>query len=146
MRCRYTKWSLVIIVILSIILLVSYSPNESQNSEYTSGNVLEKRTHEGKPNSQKGGLVLETLQVLKDPKEFSEKVNKIGKKDWHLAKYLMNTRVLSVKFAKLTEMGDPQAMALPVVKTNSSTKTDTVIYNRINKCGSSTLLSMCFLF
>ena len=93
MRCRYTKWSLVIIVILSIILLVSYSPNESQ-SEYNKENVLEKRTHEGKPNSQKGGLVLETLQVLKDTQEFSEKVNKIGRKDWHLAEYLMNTRAL----------------------------------------------------
>ena len=143
MRCIYTKWALAILVIFLLFLLVSYNPDESENSEYTLDTIKQKRRRisKVKPNLQKGGLVLETLQVLKDPKEFSETVNKIGWKDWHLAEYLINTRAFSVKFAKLTKMGNPQAMALPVIKKNATRKTETIIYNRINKCGSSTLLS-----
>ena len=75
---------------------------------------------------------------------FKERVRKIAKTDKHLAEYLRKTRPISVKCAHLTERGDPQAMLLPVIKSNIITKTDTVIYNRINKCGSSTLLSTYF--
>ena len=89
----------------------------------------------------RGSLILGTLQTCKDNKSFEERVKNIEANDERVAEYLRKTRSLSVKFSKLTEMKDSQANALPVVKRNAIKPTETLIYNRINKCGSSTLLS-----
>ena len=143
MRFKHAKSFLIISIFVIVILLMKQQ--RPLSSQHSSDNNITPSSN-GKGSTWKGGIVFGTLQICKDHKVFKERVMKIEKTDKHLAEYLRKTRPLSVKFAHLTEMGDPQAMALPVIKTNSTTKTDTVIYNRINKCGSSTLLSMCFLF
>ena len=90
---------------------------------------------------KKGGMIFGTLQICKNTQIFNQRLRKIQQTNKHVAAYLKKTRPLSLKFAKLTNMFDPEASALPVVKSDNVRETETVIYNRINKCGSSTTLS-----
>ena len=144
MRCKYTKIFLAIFIFLVVMLIIDQNRSYGDHhvSDLGSDNVSLRIVAKG--STWKGGIVFGTLQICKDTKVFKDKVMKIEKTDKPLAEYLRQTRPLSIKFAHLTEMGDPQALALPVIKTNITTKTETIIYNRINKCGSSTLLSMTF--
>ena len=139
MRCKYTNVLTIILLFSSVILLIQMN-NSNKHVSVTSDS---QSSSQGlKVSAGKGGQVFGTLQICKDTRVFNDRVKKIEKTDKHLAEYLRQTRPLSLRVAKLTEMGDTEAGTLPVEKTNITNKTQTVIYNRINKCGSSTLLSI----
>ena len=139
MMCKYTNILTIILLVSSLMLLIQMK-NSNKPIPDTSDNLSSSKGL--KVSAGKGGIVFGTLQICKDTRVFNEKVKKIEKTDKDLAEYLRQTRPLSLRVDKLTEMGDTEANNLPVVKTNITSKTQTIIYNRINKCGSSTLLSI----
>ena len=145
MRFKFNKCVALLGTIVVVSLLLGIL--REQVGEHSWGENLQSQNKNGERmiTSMLGGQVFGTLQIFKDPREFRIRVRTISRTNRHLAEYLTKTHPLSLKFAHLTEMGDAQAMALPVIRTNQTIKSETVIYNRINKCGSSTLLSKHFL-
>ena len=82
------------------------------------------------------------LQTVRDHQEFNKKVSEIRRKNPKLGHYLKKSQRLSEKFYQLTLMSDKEAVSLPVKAVKTVNKTSKVIiYNRISKTGSSTLLS-----